>query len=256
MKKPIIVLGIGELGSVFARAFLKNNYPVYPITRTTDIDELRSSIDPEFILVCAGEGDLQSALKSIPNAWKDRVAMMQNELLPRDWATHNFIDPTVISVWFEKKKGMDSKVLISSPVFGPKAQILVASLALIDIPAHTVANDKELLFELVLKNLYILTTNIAGLAIETGSTVDDLRNNHLELMRDVFSDILKLQSTLTGKVFSEDALEKGMIKAFEGDLSHTCMGRSAPARLGRALELAKEFKLSVPTLEKIKSLQA
>jgi prephenate dehydrogenase len=29
MKKPIIVLGIGELGSVFARAFLKNNHPVY-----------------------------------------------------------------------------------------------------------------------------------------------------------------------------------------------------------------------------------
>ncbi|VVH63010.1 hypothetical protein BSPWISOX_2984, partial [uncultured Gammaproteobacteria bacterium] len=51
MKKPIIVLGIGELGSVFARAFLKNNHPVYPITRATDIDELRSLIDPEFILV-------------------------------------------------------------------------------------------------------------------------------------------------------------------------------------------------------------
>jgi hypothetical protein len=39
--------------------------------------------------------------------------MMQNELLPRDWAIHDFIDPTVISVWFEKKKGMDSKVLIN-----------------------------------------------------------------------------------------------------------------------------------------------
>jgi hypothetical protein len=49
------VLGIGELGSVFARAFLKNNHPVYPITRATDIDELRSLIDPEFILVCTGE---------------------------------------------------------------------------------------------------------------------------------------------------------------------------------------------------------
>jgi prephenate dehydrogenase len=48
MKKPIIVLGIGELGSVFARAFLKNNCPVYPITRATDIDELCASIDPEF----------------------------------------------------------------------------------------------------------------------------------------------------------------------------------------------------------------
>jgi hypothetical protein len=44
-----------------------------------------------------------------------------------------------------------------------------------------------------------------------------------------------------------------MIKAFEGDLSHGCMGRSAPARLNRALTLANEFNLQVPTLEKIKA---
>ena len=42
MKKPIVVLGIGELGSVFARAFLKNNHAVYPITRSTDINELKA----------------------------------------------------------------------------------------------------------------------------------------------------------------------------------------------------------------------
>ncbi len=252
MKKPIVVLGIGELGSVFARSFLKNNYPVYPITRTTDIDELKTNIDPELILICTAEGDLQSALSSIPVEWKDRVAMMQNELLPRDWESHNFIDPTVISVWFEKKKGMDSKVLISSPAYGPKAQILADSLALIDIPAHAVADEDELLFELVLKNLYILTTNIAGLAIKSGANVNDLRNNHLDLMRKVSTDVLKLQESLTGKTFNESDLEKGMIKAFEGDLEHGCMGRSAPARLDRALELAKEFNLEVPTLQKIK----
>jgi len=252
MKKPIVVLGIGELGSVFARSFLKNNYPVYPITRTTDIDELKTNIDPELILICTAEGDLQSALSSIPVEWKDRVAMMQNELLPRDWESHNFIDPTVISVWFEKKKGMDSKVLISSPAYGPKAQILADSLALIDIPAHAVADEDELLFELVLKNLYILTTNIAGLAIKSGANVNDLRNNHLDLMRKVSTDVLKLQESLTGKTFNESDLEKGMIKAFEGDLEHGCMGRSAPARLDRALELAKEFNLEVPTLKKIK----
>ncbi len=254
MKKPIVVLGIGELGSVFARSFLKNNYPVYPITRNSDIDELNKSIDPELILVCTGESDLQSALKSVPENWKDRVVMMQNELLPRDWEVHNFNNPTVVSVWFEKKKGIDSKVLISSPAFGPKAQILSASLALIGIPAHSVANEEELLFELVLKNIYILTTNIAGLAIETGATVDDLRKHHLELMRNVFTDVLKLQSALTGRAFSKDALEKGMIYAFEGDLNHVCMGRSAPARLDRALDLAKGFKLDVPSLEKIKTL--
>lgn len=252
MKKPIVVLGIGELGSVFSRAFLKNNHAVYPITRSTDIDELKASIDPELILVCTAEGDLQSALSSIPTEWKDRVAMMQNELLPRDWESHNFTNPSVISVWFEKKKGIDSKVLISSPAFGPKAQILADSLALIDISAHVVANEDELLFELVLKNLYILTTNIAGIAIESGSNVNDLRNQHLALMREVSADVLKLQSTLTGKTFNDVELEQGMIKAFEGDLNHGCMGRSASARLDRALDQANEFNLEIPTLQKIK----
>ena len=252
MNKPIVVLGIGELGSVFARAFLRNNYPVYPITRATNIEELSNSIDPGMILVCTAEADLQDALKSIPTKWKDRVAMMQNELLPRDWNKHDFDDPTVISVWFEKKKGMDSKVLISSPAYGAKAQILADSLALIDIPAHVVANEDELLFELVLKNLYILTTNIAGIAIENGANVNDLRNNHLQLMRDVSKDVLTLQTQLTGKTFDEHQLEDGMIKAFEGDLNHGCMGRSAPARLDRALQLAQEFNLKMPTLQRIK----
>ena len=254
MNQPIVVLGIGELGSVFSRAFLRNNYPVYPITRQTNVDELVKTIDPEMVLVCTAEADLQSALASIPAAWKDRVAMMQNELLPRDWVAHGFADPTVISVWFEKKKGMDSKVLISSPAYGPKAQILVDSLALIDIPAHAVADEEALLFELVLKNLYILTTNIAGLAIEAGANVDDLRNNHLALMREVSSDVLALQAALTGQSFSESDLEAGMIKAFEGDLEHGCMGRSAPARLDRALALAKELSVEVPALQRIKNL--
>ncbi|MBT6022346.1 MAG: hypothetical protein HOG86_02940 [Candidatus Thioglobus sp.] len=252
MKKPIVVLGIGELGSVFARAFLKNNYPVYPITKETDINELAHNIDPELILICTGEADLQNALKDIPDKWKNRVAMMQNELLPRDWEDHGFINPTVISVWFEKKKGMDSKVLISSPVFGKKSHILAESLALIDIPAHVLNSEDALLFELVLKNLYILTTNIAGMAIEPGANVDSLRRNHLQLMRDVSSDVLILQSALTGQVFDQTDLEQGMIKAFEGDLKHGCMGRSAPARLERALQLARELDLTMPTLEKIR----
>jgi hypothetical protein len=50
----------------------------------------------------------------------------------------------------------------------PKAQILVASLALIDIPAHAVANDKELLFELVLKNLYILRNSSISVVLVMG----------------------------------------------------------------------------------------
>ncbi|WP_190600544.1 hypothetical protein [Candidatus Vesicomyidisocius sp. SY067_SCS001] len=251
MKKPIIVLGIGELGSIFSRAFLKNNYPVYPITRQTNIDELANTINPELVLICTAEVDLQNALLSTPNKWKDRITMIQNELLPRDWKTHNFIDPTVISVWFEKKKGTDPKILISSPSYGKKAKILVDSLALINIPSHILNSKEELLFELVLKNLYILTTNIVGLVINSNANINDLRNKHSNLMSNVSNDIIALQTKLTGQTFDEKKLDQGMVKIFESDLEHRCMGRSALTRLKRTLELAKEFNLSVPTLKKI-----
>jgi hypothetical protein len=57
---------------------------------------------------------------------------------------------------------------------------------------------------------------------------------------------------LTEASFDQLQLEVGMIKAFEGDLAHGCMGRSAPARLERALKLAQDFNLNVATLQKIK----
>ncbi|MFP5339503.1 MAG: hypothetical protein ACLGIW_13590, partial [Gammaproteobacteria bacterium] len=42
-------------------------------------------------------------------AWRPRVALIQNELLPRDWEKYRYEHPTVISVWFEKKQGTDAK---------------------------------------------------------------------------------------------------------------------------------------------------
>jgi hypothetical protein len=42
-----------------------------------------------------------------------------------------------------------------------------------------------------------------------------------------------------------------MVEAFDGDLNHNCMGRSAPARLQRALQLADEAEIELPTMRKI-----
>ena len=33
MKNPVVVVGIGEMGSVFARGFLRLGHPAYPVTR-------------------------------------------------------------------------------------------------------------------------------------------------------------------------------------------------------------------------------
>ena len=52
-------------------------------------------------------------------------------------------------------------------------------------------------------------------------------------------------------VLDHKGLIDGMVNAFEGDPEHMCMGRSAPARLQRALVLAAGENLSLTTLERI-----
>lgn len=249
IKKPIVIIGMGEMAGVFARGFLRSGFPVYPVTRDTDIQQQANDIpDPELVLVAVAEKDIQSALSNIPEQWKASLVLLQNELLPGDWQQHN-IEPTVVSVWFEKKKGQDYKVLIPSPAFGEKADILVNSLASIDIAARKLNNAEELVFELVVKNVYILTTNIAGL--KTGGTVSQLWQQHQPVARAVALEVITLQEKLTGQTFDAEKLIQSMLVAFEGDPDHNCMGRSAPARLERALQLASQHQLTLPTLESI-----
>lgn len=104
MDKAVVIIGIGELAGVFARGFLRNGYPVYPVTREMNISEIaKSSPDPELALVAVAEKDLSEVLRTIPPHWRERIGLLQNELLPGDWEKYDIENPTVISVWFEKK---------------------------------------------------------------------------------------------------------------------------------------------------------
>lgn len=248
--KPIdevVIVGLGQLGRVFAGALLRAGHTVVPANRGDDLAALaQRHPDPALVLVAVGENDLHPALAAIPARWKPRVALIQNELLPQDWERHGCANPTVMSVWFEKKKSSDAKPLIASPAAGPGAKLLVEALATVDLPAREVAAGEALLFELVVKNVYILTTNLAGL--RTGGTVSELWANHEAFARDVAVDVMALQEALTGARFEREALIGGMLEAFAGDPAHACMGRSAPARLQRALAHADRLGLVLPTL--------
>ncbi len=255
MKSPVVVIGIGEMGGVFSRGLLRAGYPVYPVTRTSDIEALAQQLPaPELVLVAVAENDLHSTLEALPAAWHERVALLQNELLPAEWEQFGFSSPTVISVWFEKKQGQDVKVLIPSPVFGPRAGVLVDCLIALDVPTRVLNSDEELLFELVVKNVYIVTTNCAGLV--TGGTVSELWENHRELADGVAREVIEIQAALTGKSLDADELIRAMLVAFEGDPGHGCMGRSAPVRLVRALQQADAAGLAVPRLREIAGRQA
>lgn len=254
MKSAIVVIGIGEMGSVFARGFLRSGHPVYPITRGEDLAAAADSIPaPALVLLAVAEGDLHSALSQIPIEWRDRLALLQNELLPRDWQEHQLNKPTVISVWFEKKKGQDSKVIIPSPVLGPHAALIKTGLESIDIACNQLNSDEELLFELTRKNVYILTSNIAGLV--TGGTVGELWADHREFASAVANEIIDIQEYLAGTSLPRAELINGMVEAFDGDPDHRCMGRSAPARLARTLTLAAEANIETPALKEIAAKQ-
>lgn len=242
-----VVIGLGQLGRVFASGLLRAGCTVTPVNRGDDLAKVSQSHPaPELVLVAVAENDLHTVLAALPEVWKPRAALIQNELLPRDWEIHGYTDPTVISVWFEKKKGTDARPLLASPVAGPGAALLCQALTAIELPCREIAPGNELLFELVRKNVYILTTNIAGL--KTGGTVSQLWAQHEAFARQVANEVMDIQDALTGIAHDRDALIAGMLEAFDADPGHSCTGRSAPARLARALQHADAFGLDLPTL--------
>lgn len=248
----VIIIGLGQLGRVFAGGLLRAGCSVIPVNRGDDLFTVaHAHPEPQLVLVAVAENDLHTVLAAMPGAWRPHVALIQNELLPRDWEKYRYAGPTVISVWFEKKKGTDAKPLIASPVAGPGAALLCRALTAIELPCREVALGDELLFELVRKNVYILTTNIAGL--KTGGTVSQLWAQHEAFARQVANEVMDIQDALTGVAHDRERLIAGMLEAFDGDPEHGCTGRSAPARLARALAHADTFGLPVPTLRSLAS---
>ena len=248
MAESVVIVGIGEMGGVFAHGLLRCGRTVHPVTRATDpLAVAREVPEPEVVLVAVAEADLHPVLDRVPQAWQDRLALLQNELLPDDWKRHDLPAPTVAVVWFEKKKGQPTRVVLPTRLAGPHAPILIDALEALDIPARPV--EGELLHEMVTKNLYILTTNIAGL--EVGGTVSELWSRHRDLASDVVTEVVALQAWRAGVTLPQHELIERMVAAFDGDPDHRCTGRSAPTRLARALDQAREAGLQLPTLERI-----
>lgn len=252
---PVVIVGLGEIGSIFAQGFLKLGYPVVPVTRTQSLAPMLAATPQAVALVLAvGEAALPALLREVPNSWHDRIVLLQNELLPRDWRSAGINDPTVISIWFEKKPGKIANQLMPSPVYGRHGALMQAALGAMGLKAQLVADPATMMQELVIKNVYILTTNIAGLRV--GGDVASLWRDHRALAEAVAAEVIQLQEKLVQQPLAPESLITGMLAGFEGDPSHACKGRTAAARLNRVLTQASEFGLKLPTLQAIATEQA
>ena len=123
-----LIIGLGQMGAVFAHALLRAGVTLVPVRRGDDLGAVaRAHPDPERVVVAVGEGDLQAALGAMPEGYRDRLVLLQNELLPRDWERHRVVDPTVAVVWFEKKATTGVKVILPTRVAGPVRRFLAAT---------------------------------------------------------------------------------------------------------------------------------
>ena len=207
--------------------------------------------NPQLVLVAVAEKDFRSVMNAVPESWKKHIALLQNELLPHAWLAHKVESPTVVSVWFEKKKGMDCNVLIPSRVYGPGARLIADSLEKINISCKVLNSEEDLLYELVRKNVFVFTINIAGLALEEGTTTETLWTKHNELARAIAHEVIDVQEWMTGAVFRRERLIEGFEEGVAGDQNHKCRGRAARERLSRLVAAADEAGLPTPEIRKI-----
>ncbi|MGD2160009.1 MAG: hypothetical protein PVG12_06680 [Gammaproteobacteria bacterium] len=124
------------------------------------------------------------------------------------------------------------------PVFNIHARLAADALFAIDIATRVLANVEALLFELVVKNVYMLTTNIAGL--ETDGNIGELWSRHREFATEVANEIISLQEQLAGQQPGSHLL----MAAWCGHskvILNTNAWIATPARLERALERADEY---------------
>lgn len=244
MKRPVGIVGLGQLGGIFGQGILAQGHPVLPILRGDPVQELVAH-DPELVLVAVAEKDLDAVLASLPGALRARVALLQNELLPPDWRAHDIERPTVAVVWFEKKRGRGAHVVRTTRIAGRHAELLVRALESVDMPARRIHED-DLAFELVRKNLYILGANLAGLVV--GGTTGDLCQQHRELTTSILDDVLAIESARLGTELPRESLLECVFLDFARDPQHAATGRSAPDRLARAIARADRHALAIPTI--------
>jgi hypothetical protein len=250
LKEPVVIVGVGEIGTVFGAGFLRLGRPVFPVILGMNPVEVAERIGPVALaLVAVREDDLHAVLDNLPPAWRDRIGLVQNELMPADWMRHGIENPTVAAVWFEKRSGKLPAPYFPSPVFGPGSELMIDALRANGLEAYGLSSPDELLYELVRKNLYIISKNIAGLAAP--GSVGELWQSHRQVFLQVAEDVYQIQEARAGVRLPRERLFQQFQSDVEALPDKGTAGGSARGRLARTLAQADAARLPVPALRAV-----
>ena len=250
MRKSIVTIGLGQLGTLFSQGFLQSGFTVVPILRGTQ-PMVTTADAPELVLIAVGEDSVSPVLDEVPNELLGKVVLLQNELYPGLWldryrARGDLPGPNICIVWFEKKGDRPPVVVLPSVLYGPESEKLAQALSKLNLPSRQVTEAVELHHELALKNLYILALNIGGLAGATQAS--DILDAAYESLVDELIELEQagLVAARIGTHLEVSRLKADLKGAIEADPNHACAGRSAPMRLARTILRGDAWGVELP----------
>ena len=261
--RDLIVMGIGELGSLYANAALKRGLRVTPVIRNQHPASVLAGTPVETpILVAVGEADLDAALRSLPAERLASSILLQNELFPSHWSRFTRSTPTVMVPWLLKKKGEPLLVARSTPVYGRHAPLMVELHGALGFAAEELPDEGALRQAIVDKYAFILTVNALGLLEDL--SLGEWSNKDPAQVEALAREAALLGARLVSVPGNGDPPEQppaNEVARIDVDASIAqvqlgmramaamrARGRTAKARVERALQNAVRFGLATPAL--------
>lgn len=247
--QEMIVVGLGELGQLYASAALKLGLRVTPLLRKSPREDALSGVSETApVLVAVGENDLNQALSSLPAQRLAQLILLQNELFPSTWRAFT-PNPTVMVPWLLKKKGEPLLVARSTPVFGQHAELVEKLHVALGFQAERLPTAVALHQAIVDKYAFILTVNALGLIRDV--TLGEWLSQGPEQVDAFAREAALLGERLVGQPVDLTQTLREVRSGFQHMGGMRARGRTAKARVLRAVEHATSFSFETPALQRL-----
>lgn len=245
--KDLVLVGVGQLGTLFGQGALLAGRRVTPLRRDSDVERCLDDVAPDSpVLVTTGEKDLEGALARLPKERWPHVVLVQNELFPSVWKKLGLEDPTIAVVWLSKKAGRPVEIGGPTEVYGKHADVVAQLHEALTLPCLVLPSADALSLALVAKYTFILAINALGL--ERDVTLGEWLEQDQARVLAVVDDARRLGEGKLGHATDGKKVQRKVLDAMTLLSTYPAKGRTAKERLERARDDARELRLNLPAL--------
>ena len=239
------VIGLGNLGRLYAGGWLRAGYAVHPIGRRTDARAVLNGLPERTPLLCAvGEASLANAVEAVPPARRGDLIFVQNELFPEDLQRLGTPDATIAVVWTLVKAGFPLILGRRLAVTGPQEEAFAEACAALE---HPVLAGAPIGWECATKYAFIVAMNALGLL--RADTLGAWLADDPERVEALIADACRVALARIGAPETDLARAVAEVaEGVEGFRALPCRGRSSAARVARALNTAETLGIHIPAL--------